>query len=121
MPGRVATRQRVHERLQLPHVEDEGVQNAFKMVVDAIYSLQVRRQTISDTSSETHIVNGVLTFGREYRLGSSTGPLVMADKGDPNGVVTAPAGSLYIRTDGGAGTCFYVKETTSGNTGWAAK
>lgn len=41
--------------------------------------------------------------------------------GSPEGVVTAPVGSLYSRTDGAAGTSLYVKESGSGNTGWAAK
>ncbi len=41
--------------------------------------------------------------------------------GSPEGVVTAPVGSLYSRSDGGTGTALYVKETGSGNTGWAAK
>lgn len=41
--------------------------------------------------------------------------------GTPEGVVTATRGSTYRRIDGGAGTCFYVKESDAGNTGWAAK
>ena len=41
--------------------------------------------------------------------------------GTPEGAVTAPVGSLFSRTDGGAGTVFYVKESGSGNTGWVAK
>jgi hypothetical protein len=44
-----------------------------------------------------------------------------AGSGSPEGVVTAVVGSLYSRTDGGAGTALYVKESGSGNTGWAAK
>lgn len=41
--------------------------------------------------------------------------------GSPEGVYTAVAGSIFMRKGGGAGTSFYVKETGSGNTGWAAK
>lgn len=41
--------------------------------------------------------------------------------GTPEGAVTAPIGSLFTRTDGGAGTTLYVKESGSGNTGWVAK
>lgn len=41
--------------------------------------------------------------------------------GTPEGAVTAPVGSLYSRTDGGAGTTLYVKESGSGNTGWIGK
>lgn len=41
--------------------------------------------------------------------------------GSPEGVVTAPVGSLYSRSDGGILTSFYVKQSGSGNTGWAGK
>lgn len=41
--------------------------------------------------------------------------------GSPEGVVTANVGTLYLRTNGGAGTTLYVKESGTGNTGWAAK
>ncbi len=40
--------------------------------------------------------------------------------GSPEGVITAPVGSMYSRLDGGAGTSFYVHENT-GNTNWVAK
>lgn len=41
--------------------------------------------------------------------------------GSPEGVVTAPVGSLYSRTDGGVLTSLYVKQSGTGNTGWAGK
>lgn len=41
--------------------------------------------------------------------------------GSPEGVVTAPIGSLYSRTDGGLLTSLYVKQSETGNTGWAGK
>lgn len=41
--------------------------------------------------------------------------------GSPEGVVTAPVGSLYSRSDGGVLTSLYVKQSGSGNTGWAGK
>jgi hypothetical protein len=46
---------------------------------------------------------------------------VMTGAGSPEGVVTAPIGSLWTRTDGGASTTLYVKESGAGNTGWIAK
>lgn len=46
---------------------------------------------------------------------------IRAGTGTPEGAVTAPVGSLFLRTDGGASTTFYVKESGSGNTGWVAK
>lgn len=41
--------------------------------------------------------------------------------GSPEGVVAAPVGALYSRTDGGASTTLYVKTSGTGNTGWTAK
>ncbi len=41
--------------------------------------------------------------------------------GTPEGVVTAPIGATYHRTNGGANTSFYVKESGVSNTGWVAK
>lgn len=41
--------------------------------------------------------------------------------GSPEGAIQAQVGALYIRTDGGAGTTLYVKESGSEKTGWAAK
>lgn len=42
-------------------------------------------------------------------------------EGTPEGNVTGNVGDLYTRTDGGAGTVLYVKETGTGDTGWSAK
>lgn len=41
--------------------------------------------------------------------------------GSPEGVITAAVGATYHRTDGGASTSFYVKESGAGNTGWVGK
>ncbi len=40
--------------------------------------------------------------------------------GSPEAVVTAPVGTLYIRSDGTPGATFFVKESGVGNTGWTA-
>ena len=42
--------------------------------------------------------------------------------GDPDGVIVANVGSLFMRTDGGAASSLYVKEADDGlATGWVAK
>lgn len=51
---------------------------------------------------------------------SVAGAQVIGGTGDPDGAVTAPVGSLFLRTDGGAGTTIYTKESGTGNTGWVA-
>jgi hypothetical protein len=41
--------------------------------------------------------------------------------GDPEGRIVAPVGATFQRSDGAAGSTFYVKESGAGNTGWVAK
>lgn len=48
-------------------------------------------------------------------------PSIYSGSGSPEGEVSAPPGSLYLRRDGGAGSALYVKESGTGNTGWVAK
>ena len=57
------------------------------------------------------------------RIGSLTENVKMIKgAGTPEGVVTADSGSTFHRTDGGAGTSFYVKESGDGTaTGWIGK
>lgn len=52
---------------------------------------------------------------------TSSGMIWRTGSGTPEGSVTASVGSLYTRSDGGAGTTLYVKESGTGNTGWVAK
>jgi hypothetical protein len=42
-------------------------------------------------------------------------------QGTPEGMIPAPIGSIACRIDGGVNTSFYVKQSGTGNTGWAAK
>ena len=59
------------------------------------------------------------TSGKGVQL--SGGITWTSGSGSPEGVVTAPVGSLYSRSDGGLLTSLYVKESGSGNTGWVGK
>ena len=77
--------------------------------------------------------NGSLQFNRIAGSGGFTIPgngaaplfltntKVMSGTGSPEGVIAAPVGSLWLRTNGGANTTLYIKETGTGTTGWAAK
>lgn len=59
-------------------------------------------------------------FSVAFRPGTGA-PIWTSGSGTPEGAITAPVGSLYTRTNGGAGTTLYVKESGAGNTGWVAK
>lgn len=86
---------------------------------------------IGDTGNITGVgtlgTTGKITAGADIevttsiRVGGGSGPQILTGAGDPEASVTAPVGSVYLRTGGGAGTTFYVKETGVGNTGWDAK
>ena len=77
------------------------------------------------------VQNGVYTNGAsdngadtistlKYYYGTG-GLYLSTGSGTPEGVVTAPVGSLFLRSDGGATTTLYVKTSGTGNTGWTAK
>jgi hypothetical protein len=61
------------------------------------------------------------TYSTNFYPGSSGTVVWTSGANSPEGVVTAPVGSLFTRTNGGAGSTLYVKETGTGNTGWVAK
>ena len=72
----------------------------------------------SQASNRATLVGSRLTASGGFSTGTARWT---SGTGSPEGVVTAPVGSLYTRTDGGANTTLYVKESGTGNTGWAAK
>jgi len=75
-------------------------------------------QMIYDGTTAFHLLGGG-SIGVQNLY--SNGVMDYTGSGTPEGVITAPVGSTYRRSNGGAGTSFYVKESGSGNTGWVAK
>lgn len=59
-------------------------------------------------------------FFRVYG-GTSNYGQITAGSGSPESVVAAVVGTIYLRTDGGANTTLYVKESGAGSTGWVPK
>lgn len=60
-------------------------------------------------------------MGGKIIMGTTTGPQIITGTGTPEGAVTAPIGSMFMRSDGGAATSLYIKESGTGNTGWVGK
>jgi Pectate lyase superfamily protein len=60
---------------------------------------------------------GLLYLLKGVKIGTA---FELAGTGSPESIVTAPVGSTWRRTDGGASTTFYSKESGVGNTGWVA-
>ena len=70
--------------------------------------------TITDNECQGCVSGTLQTTGTGHHIrnrGSAT----------PEAAIHAGIGSQWYRTDGGAGTSFYVKESGTGNTGWVAK
>lgn len=61
-------------------------------------------------------------LARRLCIGSalSTCNTIRQGAGTPEASITGIVGDLYLRTNGGTSTTLYVKESGSGNTGWAA-
>lgn len=59
---------------------------------------------------------------RDLLLGNTGGTATLSGGANsPEGVRTATVSSIWLRSNGGANTSFYVKESGTGNTGWIAK
>jgi hypothetical protein len=65
-------------------------------------------------------VTGTTTLTTPMKLLTGAGVEMWAGTGTPEGVVTAPVGSMFRRRDGATGTTLYTKESGAGNTGWVA-
>lgn len=68
-------------------------------------------------NSPIHLISGYLVVTNSV---TNNFFFLMVGNGSPEGNVSAPYGSLYVRTDAGAGARLWVKDTPGGNTGWKA-
>lgn len=98
-----------------------GTNNTVRWVMDSSGQLRPETNLGQDLGTATRRVSQA--WANTVNLGStsSDGVIIRAGAGTPEGAVTANVGSLYLRTDGGAATSFYVKESGTGNTGWVGK
>jgi len=131
-------------RLFTPNIRAAGTGTSLSVDFKSWTSAGQFRFYKTDGTTETELVrldetvlrpaaSGTMTLGsstfpflavgaNEVRMGGSTSnPTIKFGSGTPEGSVTAVVGSIYLRTNGGAGTSLYVKESGSGNTGWVAK
>lgn len=62
---------------------------------------------------------GAVGLTRPLMTLGNGGPTISTGTGSPDTVVTAPVGSIFLRTDGATNvTVLYVKRTGTGNSGW---
>jgi hypothetical protein len=85
-----------------------------------LYSVNVSATSVTTTTmTATGAVSGSdITASGKVLVGTTR--QVVSGTGSPESSVTAPMGSLYLRTDGASDTTLYVKTSGSGNTGWQA-
>ena len=79
----------------------------------------------ANSDNGTSVVNIGALNADTINLGTVTeftsgGPNQRSGVGTPEGAITAPPGSLFLRSNGSNGSTLYVKETGAGNTGWTA-
>lgn len=80
----------------------------------------IRHTTDLASSFGSASFRALSTYSRQLIIGTGS-QLISGGTGSPEGVVTAPVGSVWLRSDGGAVTTLYIKETGAGNTGWVVK
>lgn len=102
--------------------------NTFKMIDDIQRGFSLNSQSDTDrmimfmaaTDTVVTLLPGSFRVQGKTEF-SAGGPTDSKGAGSPEASLIAPIGSTYRRTDGGAGTSFYVKESGTGSTGWVAK
>ena len=97
-----------------PPTGDVAVQDWMAKVTQAIDVLAVGNAEMQEFMDDLlDAVRPVQLIGNDIEI--------LAGEDTPEGAITANVGSLFLRTNGGASTTFYVKESGTGTTGWAAK
>lgn len=98
-----------------------AVNGSMRWQIDSAGGMKPGATLSADLGGLTRRISSIYT--NQIDLGSTTsaGAKIIPGTGSPEGVVTAGVGSLFLRTDGGAGTTLYVKQSGTGNTGWVAK
>lgn len=96
---------------------------------DIVNLYQYNNTSISSPSLARNFASITNIFGSnqpKMQLTDDTGQILYGNlrsgTGDPNSAIVGSPGDLWLRTDGGAGTTLYVKESGSGtDTGWVGK
>ncbi len=98
---------------------DAGTSFTYRLQLDQSGHLDPLTDELQNLGSSTlSWLNGYI---KQIRPGAGTA-IWTSGSGSPEGVIVADIGSMFTRTDGGASTTLYIKESGDGiNTGWVAK
>lgn len=100
------------------HVED--LLKVFVLILLLMVQSQANPLPIANGKLTTDLNANTYNINNSGRINFNAASSVVSGTGSPNGVVTAPVGSVFLRLDGITGTTLYSKVTGSGNTGWSA-
>lgn len=90
--------------------------NFLRMKPVAAQTLDTSRIDLALADTAPTNINAAGPIGIQW-----TNAHVYAGSGSPENAIAASIGSIYLRTDGGTGSTFYVKESGTEKTGWVAK
>lgn len=94
-----------------------------RLTIVGVTGAKVVKQTYNDGSPRAVLDSNAdaTVAGASVAFQAPTlAPHIRSGSGTPEGAIVAPIGSTFSRSDGGASTSIYVKESGSGNTGWRA-
>lgn len=111
-------------------ISNAGTANSFQGTLTGVTGAGAN-PVLWDSSNGTFSYRNFIapsTVGPSFQAGSSfgfrfgaSGSQILQGTGSPEGVITAPVGSIFLRTDGAGSSTLYTKESGSGNTGWTAE
>lgn len=106
------------DRFQLRRIVGGLDGSAFRVDTTEMF---MQEDTAGARVMEVRRSDGRAFFG-ELHITSNTGPRILSGTNTPEGAVIGSIGDLFLRTNGGANTTLYVKESGAvTNTGWIAK
>lgn len=75
--------------------------------------MEATTKPLHTDTTETQVYGGRILLGK-----TSAAPRIQTGTGSPLNVVSAPRGSLYIRTNGVVDSTLYIKSTGTDSAGW---
>lgn len=89
-------------------------------VKDTLFTSQsyLQAKTKSGTEIMTADTTQITINSAKLRIGSSTAPFITTGSGNPLNVLSAPVGTIYLRTDGVADSTLYIKSAGTDSAGW---
>lgn len=92
----------------------------FDFATDGTLKIRNRAQNADAAIAVSTVSASGNVAGASYVRTADAGRFITWGTGSPEGVLVGSVGAVFLRTDGGAATTMYIKQTGTGNTGWTA-